>query len=119
MELLLAHNADVNARDFDGRTVLMYACLSTNVAVAESLLRHGANVTWQDRQGKEYVESLHLFFKFWLTHVNINNCSIGLYLSRKVQTLFEELNICIKLLPISSSNHISVQLTVLFMLLVR
>ena len=48
---MLSHNADVDARDYDARTPLMYASLCVNVDVIDALLRHGADATLADRHG--------------------------------------------------------------------
>jgi ankyrin repeat protein len=52
VELLLAHGADINARDIGGRTQLHYAAEEGRVNVAELLLAHGADVNAKDNEGK-------------------------------------------------------------------
>ena len=47
--LLLDHGLDVNARDRQGRTALMYRC---SVPVATLLLEHGADVNAHDKKGQ-------------------------------------------------------------------
>ncbi|CAH1791761.1 unnamed protein product [Owenia fusiformis] len=43
-QLLLDHQADIEARDEDGHTALSHACNSGRTEVAEVLVRHGADV---------------------------------------------------------------------------
>lgn len=43
VELLLKHQAEVNALDTDGRSVLMYAIAGKNSKIMELLIQHGAN----------------------------------------------------------------------------
>jgi len=49
VELLIAHKADVNARNAEGATALHDAALAGKCAVAEALLTHGAEIDARDR----------------------------------------------------------------------
>ena len=51
-ELLLAHGADVNARDKDGETYLHHAAKAGTGKEAELLLAHGADVNAKDSSGR-------------------------------------------------------------------
>ncbi len=51
VRLLLKQGADVNARDEDGKTVLMYACDYGLIDIARMLLEYGANVNAKDKYG--------------------------------------------------------------------
>jgi ankyrin repeat protein len=53
---LLENQAEIDARDFEGRTPLMYASHSVNCDVTGLLLRHNADATLTDLQG---MTSLH------------------------------------------------------------
>ena len=48
VELLIAHKADVNARNAEGATALHDAALAGQTAVAEVLLNHGAEIDARD-----------------------------------------------------------------------
>ena len=48
VELLIAHKADVNARNAEGATPLHDAALAGKCAVAEVLLNHGAEIDARD-----------------------------------------------------------------------
>ena len=50
-ELLLAHQADLEATRRDGCTPLLTAALFTNVSVAEVLIAHGANLNARAKEG--------------------------------------------------------------------
>ena len=47
----VAEIADANAKDFDGRTMLMFAALNERAAVAEYLLSRGADINCGDANG--------------------------------------------------------------------
>ncbi len=49
--LLLRHDADVDIRDHDGKTPLMFAVVSKNIQLVDLLVRHGADVSLTDRFG--------------------------------------------------------------------
>ena len=56
VKLLLDNQAEIDARDFEGRTPLMYASHSLNCDVTDALLHHNADATLTDLQG---MTSLH------------------------------------------------------------
>jgi len=56
VKLLIDNQAEIDARDFEGRTPLMYASHSVNCDVTDALLRHKADATLTDLQG---MTSLH------------------------------------------------------------
>ena len=74
VQLLLNSNVvgvDVDARDFDGRTSLMYASLCVNCDVADALLRHGSDASLADHRGMTPIHFLsiatsHPDKKLWL-----------------------------------------------------
>lgn len=51
IELLIRHNADVNAQSSTGNTPLMYACAGGHVEAVKTLLSHGANVEDHNENG--------------------------------------------------------------------
>lgn len=51
-ELLLQHNADIEARDKDNRTPLHSATYGKSVEVAKLLLQHGANNEAKDKDNR-------------------------------------------------------------------
>jgi len=51
VELLLAHKADIRAKDNYGRTPLHEAIVSGSKGVVEALLAHKANINAKDKQG--------------------------------------------------------------------
>jgi len=51
-ELLIAHGADVNARNFSGTTPLVFAAMFEQEKIATLLLEKGADKTLRDVQGK-------------------------------------------------------------------
>ncbi|ETV78873.1 hypothetical protein, variant 1 [Aphanomyces astaci] len=53
VQLLLQRQADVNHRHIvTQRTAYMEACQRSNTAVVRELLRHGARIHWNDKQGR-------------------------------------------------------------------
>ena len=52
VEDAVTKGADVNAKDNEGRTVLMQAAQNGHTRTAEVLLKHGANVNAKDNNGK-------------------------------------------------------------------
>lgn len=50
---LISNGADVNARDRGGRSVLMYAAKTGNMALVRLLLKQGADATVKDNKGKD------------------------------------------------------------------
>lgn len=52
VKTLLEEGADVNAKDEDGFTVLMYAALSGNLQLVKHLVNRGADVNARDKDGK-------------------------------------------------------------------
>jgi ankyrin repeat protein len=57
VELLIAHKADVNARNAEGATALHDAALAGKAGVAEALLNHGAEINARD--GDSEATALH------------------------------------------------------------
>lgn len=55
---MLRHGADVNARDAQGRTALMFAAACENPALARLLLNAGADKTAKDNVGKTALDFL-------------------------------------------------------------
>lgn len=51
-ETLLAHGADVNARDNNDRTALMRASWNGRTEITELLINHGADINAMDKDGK-------------------------------------------------------------------
>ena len=52
-KLLLRNGADVNAKQRDGMTALMWACMEKRLDIVKLLLRNGADLnTAKDRDGK-------------------------------------------------------------------
>lgn len=51
VELLLASGADVNARDYYGRTAFMWASALHNTSLVERLMEAGAEVNGADKEG--------------------------------------------------------------------
>ena len=58
-ELLLAHQADVNAKGSDGQTPLHFATRQGQLQAVEWLLKHGAEVNARDSKGKTPLSLLH------------------------------------------------------------
>ena len=56
VRLLISYDADVNARDNDGFTVLMSAATRNIAASVSDLLVHGANVDAKDNEGKTALD---------------------------------------------------------------
>jgi ankyrin repeat protein len=52
VELLIANGAEVNHRDDDGRTVLMYAAENGDAPAVNAVLRNGATVNAADNDGE-------------------------------------------------------------------
>jgi hypothetical protein len=52
LQAVLADTENLNTADDDGRTVLMWACQSTDVAAVRELIRSGADVRAKDKQGR-------------------------------------------------------------------
>ncbi|GAA52185.1 acyl-CoA-binding domain-containing protein 2 [Clonorchis sinensis] len=53
---LLAHSADVNARDKDNQTPLHYACACGHLSGAKQLLQAGADLNAKDADGMSPLE---------------------------------------------------------------
>ncbi|OQS02441.1 hypothetical protein THRCLA_05190 [Thraustotheca clavata] len=80
VQLLLENGADVNHRHIiTKRTPYMEACERTNVEILRELLRYGARIHWQDKQGRsaadgitnEHILTMHtLATKVWSTQSN-------------------------------------------------
>ncbi len=51
-QAVLADTEDLNTADDEGRTVLMWACESVNVAAVRELIRSGADTRAKDKQGR-------------------------------------------------------------------
>ncbi len=60
-ELLIANNAEVNARDTKGRTPFEYAVVQRHNDVAELLLAHQADINAADNQGKTTLHAAAFF----------------------------------------------------------
>jgi len=54
--MLLQHGAEVDTRDWQGRTALMYAIARDNMGSVEALLSAGADVNTQDIHGRTVLE---------------------------------------------------------------
>ena len=52
LQTVLADTENLNTADDEGRTVLMWACQSADVAAVRELIHSGANVRTRDRQGR-------------------------------------------------------------------
>jgi ankyrin repeat protein len=51
LQLILDRGADINAKDDEGKTALMFALESKNQYIAEYLLEQGADVSIKDNAG--------------------------------------------------------------------
>lgn len=57
MKILLSHNADVNAKDADGRSTLYILALENRLAMARFLLEHAnADVESRDSEVSNHIE---------------------------------------------------------------
>lgn len=52
VRILLQHDADCNAKDSDGMTVLAHAAMGGHKDIASLLLNHGAHVSEMDDQSR-------------------------------------------------------------------
>ena len=82
MQVLLEHEALVDAKDAVGRTALMHACKAKNLPVVDVLLRFKSNVLLKDLQGKfplmlacEDDGSLELVQKLVAAGADVNMCA--------------------------------------------
>lgn len=57
----IEHGADVNAQDYDGKSVLMHFCSKDDFMIFQVLLETGADINAQDNEGDT---ALHLFLKY-------------------------------------------------------
>lgn len=63
MKILLSHNADVNAKDADGRSTLYILALENRLAMARFLLEHAnADIESRDSEVKIMLRSAVLQF---------------------------------------------------------
>merc|ERR1712059_47782 len=51
IELLMFHNANCDATNFDGESALHWACRIGKLSAVVKLVAHGANLNLEDRQG--------------------------------------------------------------------
>jgi len=58
---------DVNSKDRDGMSALMYACSNGQLKIVEFLFNHGADIEVKDNQ---YGRTA-LFFAVWYNHINV------------------------------------------------
>ncbi|XP_034949608.1 ankyrin-1-like [Chelonus insularis] len=56
IQLLLKHNADIEAVDEEGRTPLFEACNSENIGAVVGLLRYGANINILDQKNRSPLQ---------------------------------------------------------------
>ena len=72
LEIALNSGTDINAKDEDGRTALMYAAYNGHTAIIEKLIKKGATVNLTDNYGRtalmfassgSYPESVRLLLK--------------------------------------------------------
>jgi hypothetical protein len=56
LRLMLGKDAEVNARDDEGKTPLMYAAENGRLANAKALLAEGADVRLKDKRGKTALD---------------------------------------------------------------
>lgn len=98
IELLLAHDADIEGATNDGDTALITASRYRRLDVIEILLKHGANINAQNKQGKtalmiavttasEYFVSVLLEHKANLTLRDKNNWTVLTYAQETLSKL--------------------------------
>ena len=63
-QLLLQHNADVNIRDFSGRTALFRMVLMGCIERFEYLVSHGADVNLADNEGTRPIDLARFINKY-------------------------------------------------------
>ncbi|WP_265045389.1 MULTISPECIES: ankyrin repeat domain-containing protein [unclassified Wolbachia] len=61
--MLLEHNADINAENDEGATVLHYAIIGKNLEVVKYIIEKGANVNAKDKDGKTPIHHAVLMGK--------------------------------------------------------
>jgi hypothetical protein len=90
----------INSVTIDGFTALHYALFNNNEHLAESLIRHGADINVQDNQGQTYLELTNVALIRYLAE---NGAFIGKQLPATLMEALRQISISQHLLLIASN----------------